>query len=113
MKPSNSCEVSIVLRAYPTVRYGNLMFRVAEACASLLFQQQGFAGLERERGNARGGAGFERLRPEARDVEAEIVLFFGHLDRHGAAARPGQRAAAGEALVGAFKGLDRQDGAVL
>ena len=57
-----------------------------EAFASFLFQEEGTAGLERQRGDARGGAGFERLRPEARDVEAEIMLFFRHLYRHSAAA---------------------------
>src|ERR1039457_1121881 len=139
MKPSNSCEVSICFvrglsglngagglkhaggsrlwfvnagrLVLSNRRYGNLML-ARELCASFLFQQEGFAGLKGERGNSRRGAGLKRLRAEAGNVKTQVVLFLGDFNGNGAAAWPGQRAATGEAWIGAFKGLNGQHGAL-
>src|ERR1039457_6679493 len=92
-------------------RYGNLML-ARELGASFLFQQEGFAGLKGERGNSRRGAGLKRLRAEAGNVKTQVVLFLGDFNGNGAAAWPGQRAATGEAWIGAFKGLNGQHGAL-
>src|SRR3974390_1611675 len=83
-----------------------------EAFASFLFQQQGLAGLEGQRGDSSRGADFERLGAKAGYVEAEIMLVSSHFDSNGTAARPRQLASAGEALVSAFKGLHCQNGPV-
>src|ERR1035437_1843591 len=93
-------------------RYGDLML-ARELGASVLFEEERLAGLEGERGNSRPGAGLQRLRAEAGDIEAEVVLFLGDLHGHGATSLAGQLAAPGQAFVGAFKAFDRQDGAVL
>src|ERR1035437_87691 len=92
-------------------RYGNLML-ARELCASFLFQQEGFAGLKGERGDSRRGAGLKGLRAEAGNVKTQVVVFLGHFNGNGAAARPGQRTATGEAWIGAFKGLNGQHGAL-
>src|ERR1017187_3436533 len=139
MKPSSSWEVSIYLgkrliglselngikrrkgcglwfvnlgrSVLSNCRYSKLML-ARKLRASLLFQQQRFTGLECERGNTRPSAGFEGLRAETGNVKPQVVLLFRDFDRHGAAGRPGQFAAASEAFIGAFKALDRQHSAI-
>jgi hypothetical protein len=53
---------------------GDFIF-VRQLFASFLFEQERFPGLEGEQGNTGGGAVFQRLRPEAGDIEAQMVIF--------------------------------------
>ena len=89
-----------------------LFILFGQLSASLLFQQQRFAGFERQHGHARRGAGFQRLRADTGNVEPHVVIGFGDLDGHRAAVLARELAAAREALVRAFKTLDGQHHAV-
>src|SRR5438876_2686482 len=53
-------------------------------------------------------AGFQSLRANARNVEAQIMLFLRHLDCHRAAVLAGQLAAARQAFVRALESFNRQ-----
>src|SRR6266404_8878001 len=108
MKPSSSCEVSILLLA--DSYYRNLIFS-GQAGASVLFEEERLAGFKGKDGNSGRGASLKCLRAEAGDVEAQIVALLGNFDGDGAAVFAGELAAARQAFVGALKGLDRQDGA--
>ena len=59
------------------------------------------------------GAAFQGLPPDARNIKAHIVVFFGDLDRYGAALGPGQFAAAPQAGVRPLESFGRQYGALL
>jgi hypothetical protein len=83
---------------------------VGQVLASLLFEQERFAGFKSQDRNPGGDAGVDRLGAEAGDIEAQVVVFFGHFDRDGASVLPGEPAAAGEAWVGALESLHREDG---
>ena len=79
--------------------------------AAVLFQQQGATGFEGEDLDPGGDAGFERLRAEAGNVESHVVLFFGHLDRHGAAFLSRQFAPTPQTGIGPLESFHRQHGA--
>src|SRR5512146_639101 len=86
---------------------------IGEGGASVLFEQEGFAGLKSERRKARRGAGLKSPRAETGQVETQVVLVAGDFDGDGAAVAAGEFAAAREALVGAFKCFYCQHCAVL
>ena len=80
--------------------------------AIVLFEHQCFAGFEGEHSDPSSRAGFERLRADAGDIEAQIVFFTGDFDSHRATVLPGEFAAAREAFVRALKALDGEHRAV-
>ena len=71
------------------------------------------SGFKGEHGDAGGGASLQSFRSEARNVEAQVVIQFGNLHRDRAAVLAGQRAAAGETLVGALETLHGENGTIL
>ncbi len=77
-----------------------------------LLEDEGAAGFEGEGGEAGLGAGFERARADAGEVETQVVIFLGDFHGDRAAVFAGQFAAALEAAVGALETFDREDGAV-
>jgi hypothetical protein len=92
-------------------RHGDAPFR-CDFFYLFLFKQQGFSGLECEGDDAVGGAGFDGLSADARDIEPHIVVHFGDFDGDGASVAAGQIAATGEARVGAFEAFDGEDDAI-
>src|ERR1043166_1588055 len=124
MKPSSSGEGGIEsIGGVEEVEWVKWVFALANRCyrnpiflgqegASFLFEEDGFAGLEGEDGNAGSSTGFQRLGTEAGDIETQVVFFPGDLDSDCAAVLAGQAAAAGQALICAIKCFDCQNGAV-
>ena len=84
---------------------------VAQAGDFLLFQEQRFARLDADRNDSRFGTGFDGLRPDHRDIKAEILVRLGnfHQNRVFVAA---EFTTTPDAIVGAFKSLDRENGSV-
>lgn len=79
----------------------------AEACG---FDQQGASGFHRKRGESAGRPGFEGERSDDRDVEAEVLIGFGNLDRDSLSAA--EQSAAFDCVVRPLESLDGEDGAV-
>jgi hypothetical protein len=62
------------MQSVANCHYGDFIFS-GNLFASLQFEQEGHSRFIGENGNSGGGAGFKRLRPEAGDIEAQIVIF--------------------------------------